>query len=117
ADVGAEQVLLNSHPHTEVLTRYLRSLGDIVPPDWVRVAHEERLLGSLGTLRRHRAWAEDADVLIVAHGDNFFETSLRSLLERHRAHGEPATMTLFAAPDPRACGIATLDDAGRVTHF
>src|SRR5258708_12597294 len=39
------------------------------------------------------------------------------MLAFHRSHGDPFTMLLFRAPDPRACGIAELDDAGRVVSF
>src|SRR5258708_5063505 len=34
-----------------------------------------------------------------------------------RAHEDPFTMLLCRAPGPRACGIAELDEAGRVVSF
>ena len=39
------------------------------------------------------------------------------MLAFHRAHDDPFTMLLFRAPNPRACGIAELDDDGRVVSF
>ena len=39
------------------------------------------------------------------------------MLAFHRSHGDPFTMLLFRAPNPSACGIAELDDEGRVVSF
>jgi histidinol-phosphate phosphatase family protein len=39
------------------------------------------------------------------------------LIAFHRDHGDPLTMVLFRAPNPRACGIAELDARGRITAF
>jgi D-glycero-D-manno-heptose 1,7-bisphosphate phosphatase len=35
----------------------------------------------------------------------------------HRSHGDPVTMLLFRASDPRACGIVELDGENRVVAF
>jgi len=55
--------------------------------------------------------------VIVVYADNFSDVDLRRMLAFHRAHGDPFTMLLFRAPDPRACGIAELDGEGRVVSF
>jgi D,D-heptose 1,7-bisphosphate phosphatase len=39
------------------------------------------------------------------------------LIAFHRQHGDPLTMVLFRAPNPRACGIAELDGEGRIVSF
>jgi NDP-sugar pyrophosphorylase family protein len=55
--------------------------------------------------------------VLVIYADNLSTIDLSALLAFHRAHEDPLTMALFHAPNPRACGIATLDDAGRITAF
>ena len=62
-------------------------------------------------------WPTSADEVIIVYADNFSDVDLRPLLAFHRAHGDPFTMLLFRAPDPRACGIAELDADGRVVSF
>jgi D,D-heptose 1,7-bisphosphate phosphatase len=39
------------------------------------------------------------------------------MLAFHRSHDDPFTMLLFRAPNPSACGIAELDEEGRVVSF
>jgi histidinol-phosphate phosphatase family protein len=54
---------------------------------------------------------------VVIYPDNFSQVDIRAMIEFHRSHHEPATMLLFRADNPRACGIATVDHAGLVTGF
>ena len=61
--------------------------------------------------------ADLADQVVIIYGDNLSDIDLRPLLHFHRSHDDPFTMVLFHAPDPRACGIAELDDAGRIVSF
>jgi mannose-1-phosphate guanylyltransferase len=42
---------------------------------------------------------------------------LAELLAFHRAHPDPFTMLLFHAENPSACGIAELDEDGRIVSF
>ena len=54
---------------------------------------------------------------MIIYADNLSDIDLRPLLAFHRTHDDPFTMVLFRAPDPRACGIAELDAAGRIVAF
>ena len=55
--------------------------------------------------------------IVIIYADNLSDIALRPLLAFHRTHDDPFTMVLFRAPDPRACGIAELDAAGRIVAF
>jgi D-glycero-D-manno-heptose 1,7-bisphosphate phosphatase len=61
--------------------------------------------------------ADGADAVLIVYADNFSDVDLPGLLAFHAAHGDPFTMLLFRAADPRACGIAELDAEGRVVDF
>ena len=61
--------------------------------------------------------ADDADEIVIIYADNLSDIDLRPLLAFHRQHGDPLTMVLFRAPNPRACGIAELDGEGRIVSF
>ena len=78
---------------------------------------EPELLGSAGTIAANADLADGADEVVIVYADNFSDVDLGRLLAFHRAHGDPFTMLLFRAPDPRSCGIAELDEAGRIVSF
>ena len=54
---------------------------------------------------------------MIVYADNLSDLAIADLLAAHRSHGDPMTMLLFHAPNPRACGIAELDRDGRITGF
>jgi D,D-heptose 1,7-bisphosphate phosphatase len=80
-------------------------------------AHEPALLGSAGTVTANADLADGADLVVIIYADNLSDIDLRPLIAFHRRHGDPLTMVLFRAPNPRACGIAELDDEGRIISF
>jgi D-glycero-D-manno-heptose 1,7-bisphosphate phosphatase len=53
----------------------------------------------------------------VIYADNFSTIDIRKLLTFHYQHTDPASLLLFHAPEPRACGIVTLDDQQRIVRF
>jgi mannose-1-phosphate guanylyltransferase len=116
ADAGVRQVMINTH--------HLRSqVGDHIARvnarggQRITEAFEPRLLGSAGTVTRNRALADDCDELLLVYADNFSDVDLRAMVAYHRSHGDPVTMLLFRASDPRACGIVELDGGKRVIDF
>ena len=80
-------------------------------------SYEPELLGSAGTVAANADLAEFADEIVIIYADNLSDIDLRPLLAFHRQHGDPLTMVLFRAPNPRACGIAELDSEGRIVSF
>lgn len=114
-DAGICDVLVNTHHRPDVVRRFLAEKRR----EGYRVVEtfEPELLGSAGTIAANAGWAEGADDVIVIYADNLSNVSLAGLLAVHRAHGDPVTMLLFRAPNPRACGIAELDGDGRVIGF
>jgi D-glycero-D-manno-heptose 1,7-bisphosphate phosphatase len=61
--------------------------------------------------------ADHADDILIIYADNLSDIDLRPLIAFHRNHGDPITMVLFRAPNPRACGIAEVDAEGRIISF
>jgi len=80
-------------------------------------AHEPTLLGSAGTVTANADLADACDQVLIIYADNLSDVDLGAFLRFHRRHGEPFSMMLFRAADPRACGIAELDTAGRIVSF
>jgi len=116
ADAGLHDVLVNNHHLPDLVRRYIaeKNAGGTFR---VTEAYEPELLGSAGTVHANRAYADDADCLVIVYADNLSTLDLAAVLGFHADHGDPFTMVLFHTPYPTKCGIAQLDAAGRVVEF
>lgn len=113
---GIREALLNTHHHAGQVRDHI-SRTNAARDLTVTEAHEPELLGSAGTVHTNRAWADDADAVVIIYADNLSDIDLARLLAFHGGHDDPLTMMLFRTAYPRQCGIATLDAAGRVVDF
>ncbi len=114
ADAGVDEVLVNTH-HLSHLVRAHVERRTGLPT--VRLVEEQQLLGSAGTLRTNRDFVAGEDMFLAINVDNFTDFDLRLLIDAHRAGGAIATLTLFHAAQPSACGIVTVDDGGLVVDY
>ncbi len=110
---GVDEVLINLH-HLPDQVRLL--FGHHRWRDRVRLFFEPTLLGSAGTVRDNRDFVGDADFL-VCYADNLTDANLGLIWQRHLKGDAVLTMGLFHTPFPKECGIATLDEEGRIVHF
>jgi mannose-1-phosphate guanylyltransferase len=115
-EAGIHDVLINTHALPEQVREYVERINRARK---VRVveSYEPVLLGSAGTIAANAAFGDDADELVIIYADNLSDVPLGRLLAFHRSHGDPLTMLLFRAPDPKACGIAEVDSQGRILSF
>lgn len=112
---GVHDVLINTHHLPGPVRRFLEQKNR--QGFAVLESFEPALLGSAGTIAAHSGWADDAHDVLIIYADNLSDIDLAELLREHRRHGQPMTMLLFHAPDPRACGIASLDARQRIVGF
>ena len=113
---GLREVLINNHHLPDAVRAYLKEVntrGTI----HVAEAYEPELLGSAGTVRANRAFADDADHIVIVYADNLSDVDLGALIRHHQSHGAPATMMLFYTDYPERCGIVRLDGDGTVAEF
>jgi mannose-1-phosphate guanylyltransferase len=113
ARVGVDEVLLNTH-HLAALVREHVAARTGGPA--VRLSYEPALLGSAGTLVANRDFVDGEDMFLAVNADNLTDFDVELLVKEHRAGGAIATLTLFHAPNPSACGIVEVDD-GLMTGF
>jgi D,D-heptose 1,7-bisphosphate phosphatase len=113
---GVSEARVNTHAHADQVRAYLERVN---AAGCLHLAEsfEPELLGSAGTIAANADLADGVDEVFIVYADNFSDVDLSRLLTFHRTHGDPFTMLLFHAPNPRACGIAELDDGGRVVSF
>jgi D,D-heptose 1,7-bisphosphate phosphatase len=115
-DAGVRRARVNNHAHADQVRAYVAEVtasGRLTLGE----SYEPELLGSAGTIAENADLADGADEVIIIYADNFSDVDLRRMLAFHRSHDDPFTMLLFRAPNPSACGIAELDDDGRVVSF
>ncbi|MDR3517471.1 MAG: nucleotidyltransferase family protein [Azospirillaceae bacterium] len=86
--------------------------------DRVSLVHEERLLGTGGTILAQRAFLDEGPFL-VAHADNLTRFDVRAFVRRHqqRPAGVLITMMTFDSDTPQSCGIVAETGDGIVTGF
>ena len=116
AEAGIREARINTHAHAGRVRDYIASVN---AGGRLRLSesYEPELLGSAGTVAANADLADDAEEVVIIYADNLSDVDLRPLLAFHRRHDDPMTMVLFRAPNPRACGIAELDEQGRVVSF
>jgi len=120
AAAGLTDILINTHH----LPQPVRShIANINKKGWdghkfrIVETFEPVLLGSAGTIHANRAWANDADHVLIVYADNLSTLALTDFLEFHEAHDDPVSMVLFRTEVPERCGIVGVDGALRVTSF
>lgn len=116
AEAGVREVRVNTHALADQVRDYIKKVNT---SRRVRLdeSYEPELLGSAGTVAANATFADGAGAVILVYADNFSGVDLGRMLAFHRSHDDPFTMLLFRAPNPKACGIAELDDEGRVVSF
>lgn len=84
----------------------------------VKIAHEERLLGTAGTILNNRDFFDD-EPFIVAHADNLTLFDPESFISAHhrRPKSVDITMMTFDTDVPQSCGIVETDAEGIVIQF
>ena len=116
---GISDVLINTHHHANQVEAFVRAAQKETSVH-LHTVHEPELRGSAGTLWQNRRFFEDQNEFIVAYADNLTNLNLEAMLDFHRnaaAKGAILTMGLIRAPNPKACGIVTLDKGNRIVKF
>ncbi|MBI5129140.1 MAG: nucleotidyltransferase family protein [Rhodopseudomonas palustris] len=114
-EAGFTEIVVNLHHHAELVSDYIRRSPWA---DQVVLAPEQELLGTAGTLLRHRARFAEGPTLF-AHADNLSLFDPRAFLAAHAARPGDCAMTMmsFVTDHPQSCGILTRDAEGRVLQM
>jgi mannose-1-phosphate guanylyltransferase len=111
---GITEVLINVHAHAQTIEQHL-SRGR--SPVKVCVIHEDRLLGSAGTIAANRAWISSDPAFWILYSDVLTNMNLRRMSEFHFLHKHVATLGLYDVPEPSRCGVALTDASGVIVEF
>jgi mannose-1-phosphate guanylyltransferase len=116
---GIHEVLINVHVHADQVLTWIETYQPETPVHMTPFV-EPRLLGSAGTLWARRDFVCDEDAFVIAYADNLTDINLERMIAFHRhiqLSGGIFTMGLFRSPNPRACGIVSLDSHFRILSF
>ncbi len=115
SDAGFREVRINTHHLADVVEAHVKSTQY---PIAVTTHFEAELLGTAGTLARHRDWLTSDDSLI-AHADNYALFDIRSFMAAHKQRPDVAFMTMlaFRTATPETCGILDVDTAMILRHM
>ena len=112
---GIVDMLINLHHLPKAVRSYVESCRY---PVRISTVHEERLLGTGGTLLKNKDFFQGEPSMLV-HADNLSSFDARAFVRRYeqREEGVDITMMTFNTTEPEACGIVELDERGIVRAF
>ncbi|MDR1533856.1 MAG: nucleotidyltransferase family protein [Planctomycetota bacterium] len=112
---GLSPIIINTGRHAEAVRKFA---GKSPWKKKLILTHEEKLLGTGGTLLANREHLAGG-TFFAAHADNLSRFDPADFIAAHRTR--PAncllTMLLFRSPTPESCGIVELDARGVVVAF
>jgi mannose-1-phosphate guanylyltransferase len=111
--LGVQEALVNTHHLAPQVQDFFEKNRYAVR---VKLFHEEKLLGSAGTIAANQDFVQGERDFWILYADTWVLADLKPLVPLHR-RGAALTLGLFKSPDPRSCGIVELDADQRVVSF
>jgi mannose-1-phosphate guanylyltransferase len=112
--IGVHQVLINTHHLADHVREFVRTSGS---PLEIALFHEERLLGSAGTIAANKAFVAGERDFWIFYADTVIGGNLLALSAARRARGADLALGLFHSPDPRSGGVVELAKGGNIVSF
>ncbi|MDD3228853.1 MAG: nucleotidyltransferase family protein [Oscillospiraceae bacterium] len=111
------EVLINTHYLSEQVRAYITQYNAQNTGLTLIEFYEPTLLGSGSTVLANRDFVRNEQEFLICYADNLTNIDLTALLAAHRSGGQVLTMALFRAAHPEQCGIASLDESGKIISF
>lgn len=117
ARYSVSEVLVNTHYLAEQVHTFIEKYNATDGQQHVTEFYEPELLGSGGTVSVSRDFIGTDESFLICYADNLTNINLRKMMRFHESHSGILTMALFHANNPKQCGIATIDNAEKITEF
>jgi mannose-1-phosphate guanylyltransferase len=111
---GITEVLINTHAHSEGISNFVAKQKTGIS---IRIAQEQQLLGSAGTLAANRQFVAGEKAFFILFGDVLTNFHLRRMLAFHTKKKVTVTLGICQVPDPARCGIVTFDQNEIIQSF
>jgi mannose-1-phosphate guanylyltransferase len=115
SDAGICDILINLHYFPELVKSYILNCKY---PVNIKVVHEDKLLGTGGTLLKNKLFLKNEPVMLI-HADNLSLFDVSAFLNAFylRDHNVDITMMTFNTDLPENCGIVEINEYGLVSAF
>ena len=111
-----ENTLINTHYLADKVTDFFKNHP---LKENIHLSHEEKLLGTAGTLKKNiNFFGKRQDGLLI-HADNFCQEEIKNLIRSHQNRPKKCliTMMTFKTDSPSSCGIVEVDKNNIVQNF
>lgn len=110
---GVTDITINLHHKPEVIREHLGDGSGLGAR--ITYSYEKSLLGSAGAIKKVESTFDRP--FYILYGDVLLDLDLTAFSSFHRARGAALTMAVYPTEEPTRCGIAMMDDDGRVRRF
>lgn len=117
AEHGVTEVLINTHYLAQPVRSFIEKWNREMKTPKLTECYEETLLGSGGTVAANRGFVGKDEEFMICYADNLTDINLTAFREFHHMHSGVLSMALFYTNLPEQCGIAALDEKGRIVEF
>jgi len=111
---GIDEILVNTSHLAEKVSDYISGHSRNLA---ITLRYEETLLGSGGTIKKNRDFVEGEDYFYILYADNLTNINLNNMLKFHNENKNDFTLALFRVPNPRECGIVTMNENSVIVSF
>ena len=114
-EAGCGSILVNTHYFADKVSQHI---SDSHFANRVVISHEEKLLGTAGTLLSNVDFFQGENVLFV-HCDNYSDIQIDELIARHNERPPECVMTMaiFQTQQPWLCGVVDVDERGILRDY
>ena len=117
AEFGVTEIIVNTHFESSKVQEFFKHFEKNNVE--IHLSHETKLLGTYGTIKKHKKWLSEKGDFFCIHADNYTNLSLNKLYLSHinRPANTVMTMATFETQTPENCGIVQTDKSGKVLSY
>jgi mannose-1-phosphate guanylyltransferase len=112
---GINEILINTHYLSNVVIDFIHNSKY---KEKCKLVHEEKLLGTAGTLLHNIDFIEEEDCLLI-HADNFCEEDINNFIIAHNNRPKNCLLSIlaFRTQSPTQCGIIETNESKILIGF
>ena len=114
---GIKEILINTHYLPQQIEDYVTSYNVSHPDGSVSTIHEEKLLGSAGTVIKNEVYFEKDECILVVYGDNFTNIDYSKLISFHKSRHSRTTIVCNQIENIQEKGMIVFGQNDRITNF
>lgn len=110
-------ILINTHYLAGQINEFIEKYREKNKGANIIIAHEEKLLGSAGTLKKNQNFFANEKSFLVIYGDNLTDINYQKLIKYHEEKNGIITIASYYEKQPETKGIITFNDKNKILSF